>query len=211
MPDPTEIERCLGNMSDSYQSINNNTLNNLKSKYFRDFTVEFDTRNFTIHNNSEYLDIVPIDDEDYQITQQVNMDDTNYVVEIFFVPNNNPRKYLLIDSIELQDVTQRDQAAIGTGHGIETSGIPLRKFVKEDKLYLDKDQLVDVLKFYNGLTGQGTGVYATNLASRDSTITSQTLELSGGSRLNYRIHPAWTNLVATNATYLNYTNLELDN
>ena len=211
MPDAVDREYCLGNINESNQVINNNTLKNLKDKYFEDFTINFDTRNFTIHNNFEYLDIIPISEEDYKKTPQVNTDDTNYIVEIFFVPNENSNKYLLLDSIELQDVTQRDNAAIGTGHGIETSGTPLRKFVKEDKLYLDKNQVVDVLKFYNGLAGLGTGLYATPLASRDSTITSDSLELSGGSRLNYRIHPDWTPNVATATHYLNYTNLELDN
>ena len=200
---------CLGNTTPSNE-MNNNTLRNLKSKYFEDVTIEFDTKNFTVHNNFEYLDIIPIKEEDYKKKSLVNTDDTNYIVEIFFVPNNNNQKYLLIDSIELQDVTQRDNAAVGTGHGVETSGIPLRKFVKEDKLYLDKDQLRDVLKFYNGLAGLGTGLYATPLASRDATITSETLELSGGSRLNYRIQPDWV-IHSKQANYNNYTTLELDN
>ena len=211
MPDATDADFCLGNIDDSNQVINNNTLLNLKGKYFEDFTIEFDTRNFTIHNNFEYLDIIPIDDADYKKKALVNDDETNYTVEIFFVPNNNSRKYLLLDSIELQDVTQRENAAIGTGHGIETSGIPHRPFVKEDKLYLEKDQLRGVLKFYNGLMGQGTGLYATNLASRDATITSEIMEISGGSRLNYRLHPDWTPFVAKQANYNNYTNVELDN
>jgi hypothetical protein len=210
-PDPEDEEYCLGNMNDSNKVINNNTLKNLKSKYFEYFTIEFDTRNFTIHNNSEYLDIIPIPSGDDTKTPLVNRDDTNYIVEVFFVPNNNPRKYMLIDSIELQDVTQRENAALGTGHGLETSGIPLRKFVKEDKLYLEKDQLVDVLKFYNGLAGVGAGLYATTLASRDATITAETLELSGGSRLNYRIQPDWTLGVVKQANYNNYENVELDN
>ena len=83
--------------------------------------------------------------------------------------------------------------------------------VTEDKLYLDKDQLRDVLKFYNGLAGLGTGVYATTLASRDATITSGILEVSGGSRLNYRIQPDWTNLFTKQANFNNYENLEFDN
>jgi hypothetical protein len=208
-----DAEFCLGNYSESNIEINNKTLKNIKDEYFENFEIEFDTRNFTINNNFEYLDIIPIDNKDYKITQQVNMDDTNYIVEVFFVPNNNPDKYLLLDSIELQDLTQREDAAIGTGHGIETSGIPHRPFVKEDKLYLDKDQLLNTLKFYNGLIGQGTGVYATNLASRDATITSGTLELSGGSRLNYRLSPTWgvTNAGNTQANFDNFTRVELDN
>ena len=71
--------------------------------------------------------------------------------------------------------------------------------------------MINTLKFYNGLIGQGTGVYATNLASRDATITSGTLELSGGSRLNYRTHPDWTPGVTKVTNFENYTNVEFDN
>ena len=78
-------------------------------------------------------------------------------------------------------------------------------------MYLDKDQLRDVLKFYNGLAGLGTGLYATTLASRDAIITSGTLELSGGSRLNYITQPDWTPGVATQVNHKNYTNVEFDN
>lgn len=210
-PDPTERGYCLGNTEGSNEYVNHVSLNNIKDSYFKTFTIDFDTRNFTIHNNFEYLDIIPIENKFYEVTEQVNRDGTNYIVEVFFVPNNNSQKYLLIDSIELQDVTQRENAAIGTGHGIATSGIPFRPFVKEDKLYLDKEQLIDVMKFYNGLAGLGTGLYATNLASRDASITSDSLELSGGSRLNYRTQPDWTPDVAKQANFNNYTNVEFDN
>jgi len=210
-PSFVDKEYCLGNYSDSNIEINNNTLKNIKSNYFENFVIEFDTRNYTIHNNSEYLDIIPMDNEVYEITEQVNTEDTNYIVEVFFVPNSNSNKYLLLDSINLQDVTQRENAGIGTAHGIETSGIPLTPFVQEDKIYLNKEQLRDVFKFYNGLMGQGTGLYSTSLASRDAVITSSTLELSGGSRLNYRIQPDWTPGYSKSANWLQYTNVEFDN
>ena len=205
---------CLNNVIQLKEgNINNNTLLNINSNQFETFEINFDTRNFTIHNNSEYLDITPIPEDIYKITNQVNQDDTNYIVELFFFPNSNSQKYLLIDSIELQDVTQRENAAIGTGHGIETSGIPNRRFVKEDKLYLTKDQLQNTLKFYNGLIGQDAGVYSTTLASRDAVITSGIMELSGGSRLNYRLSPSWgtTNTGNTKANFNNFESVELDN
>jgi len=189
----------------------------IKKSWFETFEVDFNTRNETIHNNYEYLDIIPVPNEFAKIKPLVNMDDTPYYVEIFMVPQLNMvgsvSKYLLIDSIELQDTTQRDNAGIGLGHGVETSGIPFRPFVKENKLSLDKDQLRDVLGFYNGLMGSGTGLYATKLASRDATITSDTMEVSGGSRLNYRLSPTWGygNASNTQANYNNFTSVELDN
>tara|TARA_A100001391_G_scaffold60712_2_gene37869 strand:- start:11030 stop:15400 length:4371 start_codon:yes stop_codon:yes gene_type:complete len=208
-PDRDEKVFCLGNTIKTEQAVNNVSLGNIKESYFETFSINFDTRNFTDQNNSEYLKIIPIQESEYIITEQVNMDSTNYIVEIFFLPNLDSEKYLLIDSIELQDKTLRDRAGIGTGYGILSKGTPLRPFAKETKLELSKDQLRDILKFYNGLIGQGTGVYATNLASRDATITSGILEVSGGSRLNYRISPEWVK--HTNGTHENYTEVEFNN
>ena len=92
----------------------------------------------------------------------------------------------------MTDDTERDNAGLPTGYGIKTNANPLKKFVKEDKLYLNKDELRSVLQFYNGLIGKGDGTYATNFAARDATISSGIMEVSGGSRLNYRISPSWT-------------------
>ena len=205
---------CLNNVIMQKEgTINDHTLLNIDNSQFETFEIDFDTRNFTLHNNSEYLDIIPIPEDVYKITNQVNQDSTNYIVELYFVPNSNPDKYLLIDSVELSDVTQRENAALGTGYGIETRGIPNRRFVKEDKLYLTKNQLHNILKFYNGLIGQEAGVYTTPLASRDAVITSGIMELSGGSRLNYRLSPSWgtTNTGNTQANFNNFESVELDN
>ena len=209
-PNADEKVYCIGNTTRGESVINDVSLGNIKKSYFETFTIDFDTRNFTDKNGSEYLKVIPIREEDYVLTEQVNMDVTNYIVEIFFIPNANTDKYLLIDSIELQDKTLRDYAGVGTGHGIESSGTPLRPFVKEDKLELSKDQLRDVLKFYNGLIGQGVGQYATEIASRDATITSGILEVSGGSRLSYRIHPEW-GPYAKDGTTQQYTEVEFEN
>jgi hypothetical protein len=199
---------CLGNFSTPTSEVNNLSIQNLKEEYFETYSLDFDTRNYTVQNNSEYLEIIPIKDPEYKITEQVHRDDTNYIVEIFLIPN--PKVYLLIDSIQLQDLTLRDWAAIPLGYGIETEGIPLVPFVKEDLMYLEKEELRDVLKFFNGLAGFETGLYSTSLASRVASTTSGILEVSGGSRLNYRTNPDWVPNVKA-ATYNNYTSVEFDN
>lgn len=206
---PVDIA-CLGNFTKTTEFTNNLTLKNLKDDYFETFSIDFDTRNFTTNNNSEYLQVISIQNPEYQITEQVNRDNTNYIVEVFFMPNDNNKKYLLIDSIELQDKTLKQYAGIGKGFGIPTSGIPLTPFVEEYMIYLDKPELRDVLKFYNSLAGLESGTYSTVLASRNATLTSGILEVSGGSRLNYRIHPEWVPHTK-NGTYGYYTSLELDN
>jgi hypothetical protein len=201
---------CLANKDISSPTANNLGLNDIQDSYFEDFSIDFDTRNFTIHNNYEYLQIIPVPEEYYKFKQLVNLEEVNYVIEVFFVPNSNPNKYLLLDNIRLQDVTLREWAGIGTGHGLETSGIPLRRFVKEDTLELNKEQLREVLKYFNGLAGIDSGVYNTVLASRDSTKTASVLEVSGGSRLNYRINPSWVSGTAASGfdqiTTLDYKN-----
>ena len=209
-PDPQTQMYCLGNTEGQDIVTNNLTLNNIREEYFETFELNFDTRNYTIYNNYEYLQIIPVPESYYRINELVNRDDTNYYVEVFFLPPTTTEKYLLIDSISLEDSTQRHRAGIGTDHGIQTSGIPLRKFVKEDKLYLDKEQLRNILKFFDVLTGTTTGPGATVLASRDASITATTLEVNGGSRLNYRISPL-AEAHIRDATYKQYTYVKTDN
>ena len=115
----------------------------------------------------------------------------------------------MIDSVELVDVTLRENAGLPTGEGLQTSGWPLRKFVKEDVLYLDKLQLREVLKFYNGLAGLDS-VYKNKTNSRDASITADTLEVSGGSRLNYRIYPDWVPHTKQSG-HGNYESIEVEN
>ena len=210
LPEETDKEYCLNNILETSFSNDVLTLNNIKKDFFKDFTVEFDTRNFTENNNFEYLDIIPLPEEFYRELGQVHRDDTNYIVEIFFLPTSKENKYLLIDHVKLQDKTARDRAGIGTGHGVATKNIPLTPFAKEDKLEFNKLQLLDVLKFYNSLAGEQESQYTTVFASRDATLTSGIMELSGGSRLSYRVQPEWGTF-QKDGTYENYTEVEFDN
>lgn len=200
---------CLGRYAKLENIINNASILGLSKSQLETVSINFDTRNYTTENNFEYLNFIPRDVNISKTKELVHTIDTNYIIEVFFVPNNDRNKYLLIDSIELQDLTLRDYAGIGTGYGIETSGIPLKKFVKEDKIYLTEEELFDVIKFFNGLIGQGTGLYSTNMASRNAMITSGTMGTNGGSRLNYRISPDWVKNSKGSAN--NYTALEFDN
>jgi hypothetical protein len=143
MKPPTGLA-CFGNFAVPTSEVNNLSIQNLKQEYLETYSLDFDTRNYTTQNNSEYLEIIPIQDPEYKITEQVHRDDTNYIVEIFLIPKSNV--YLLIDSIQLQDLTLRDRAAIPLGYGIETEGIPLVPFVKEDLMYLEKEELRDIMK-----------------------------------------------------------------
>ena len=208
LPEQDLREYCLNSVEATENLVNNKSVILLKEEYFRDFKVEFDTRNFTIFNNYEYKKIIPKTESQFKLTDQVHKD-RNYVVEVFFLPNNDESKYLLIDSIDLEDSTLRYEAGISTGLGLETSGRPLIPFVSEYKYELNKQELASVLSFYNGLTGQRAGENTTTLASRDASVTSGTLELSGGSRISYRVQPEW--VTHTEGANGNYTQVEFDN
>jgi len=201
------VLNCLGNENpevdnDNFAS-NQDPIINLDSKYLKSFEFNFNTKNYTNYNNKEYLQIIPIPEVYNKIKTQVHTSSTNYFVEIFYYPAVNENKYLLIDTISIQDLTLKNNAGIPTGYGVETSGIPLTQFSEEYKYFLSKEELQTVLKFFNGLT---TNVYTT----RNSTISSPVLDTSGGSRLNYRLHP---NLVtkafdgaAIQVTSIDFTN-----
>ncbi len=208
LPEKDIREYCLNSSESTEELINSKSITLLREEYLKNFKIEFDTRNFTIFNNFEYKKIIPKTESQFKTTDQVHKD-RNYVIEVFFLPNNNEDKYLLIDSIDLEDSTLRYEAGISTGFGIETSGIPLRPFVEEYKVELNKQELADVLSFYNGLTGRRAGENTTNLASRDASITSGTLELSGGSRISYRVQPDW--VPNTKSGQQQYTEVEFDN
>ena len=201
---------CLNTLVQAASGVVDVNFNTIEESFFETVSVEFDTRNWTDQNNSEYLQVIPRTDEFHQVTPVVHDDRNNYIVEVFFVPNGNEDKFMVIDNIGLTDLTLREGASIGTDHGVETDGVPLRRFVKEERLYLDKGQLADVLKFYNGMVGQASGEYTTPLASRDASVSFDAHEVSGGSRLNYRISPSW-NTFTKQAGHQNYTDVEFEN
>jgi len=109
----------------------------------------------------------------------------------------------------LTDVTLSGWAGTPLGYGTRTNGTPLRSFVNEDVSFLNKEELLAVLKFYNGLAGQEVGIYNSDIASRDATITATKLEQSGGSRLNYRINPEWVS--SKGGSNQVYINVEIEN
>lgn len=99
----------------------------------------------------------------YQSTQQVHRSGQKYVVEVFQLPINDPNYFTLFDSVSIKDITE---------------------FNRLNNEY-DKEDLWNVLRYFNDLI--------VGDASRVVSNTSGQFYTSGGSRLNYRIHPQWTN------------------
>lgn len=163
-------------------------ISKLKEEFLETFEIEFDTFNETKYNNYEYQKY-KVPDEYFKYKHFIHDKDTNYFVEIMYpYATANKDRYMLLESVELYDMT--------LGEMVSVAG------------KLEKDELAEVLKFYNGLAGVDK-VYRNKLNSRDASITSGTLEVSGGSRLNYRIHPRWA-YHETDGTYDQITLLEID-
>jgi hypothetical protein len=84
----------------------------------------------------------------------------------------------------------------------------------EDKLYFDKYQLRDTLRFFTGLAGvKEMGEYTTNIVTRNNIAAAVGYSLgerSGGSRLNYRLHPRWGVYIAQTGVQC-YTLIQTDN
>lgn len=182
--------KCLGNrvydtITESFTERTVDSFLDFKEEYLDTFEFDFDTRNYTNYNNFEYLEIIPVPDIYHQIRKNVHGSDINYFVEVFSYPLSEDNKFVLIDTISIQDLTLKQNSGLRTGYGIQTSSIPLVPFVEEYQYYTDKEELRVILKFFNGLT---TNSYTSRNASDSSGI----LNTSGGGRLNYRLHPGTT-------------------
>ena len=94
---------------------------------------------------------------------KIHRTDQKYVLE-FFTMTGNDTKFVVFETISLTDLTNKeDYAVIETEYG---------------NIELDKKDLKAVFRFFKGLQ--------TGIASRNATTTSGVMEVSGGSRLNYR-------------------------
>jgi hypothetical protein len=72
-------------------------------------------------------------------------------------------KFIVFETISIKDITNQNKASIETDYG---------------PVYIDGKDLRATFLFFDGLR-KGN-------ASRNATITSGTMEVSGGSKLNYR-------------------------
>jgi len=179
-------QRCLGNEVQEYETVTElpakNTFDYFKENYLENFDIPFDTRNYTLYNNYEYLEIIPVPEHYYKIRNLVHGQDINYYVEIFKMNQSDSNKYLLISDISLQDLTLKQNSGFQLNYGVETSSIPLVPFVDEARFYTNKEELRSILKFFNELVEDP-------YTSRVAANSSGTLDTSGGSRINYKIHP----------------------
>lgn len=143
---------------------------------FNERTVEFNTNNRTL-----------LFDRAYGLAYgQVHRKTQDYVIEIL-KPQTDQEKVLLLDSVDLVNLTMNKMSQIPTINTCPDIRIPL-----------SKSDLQSAFRFFNDISGKNS---AYGIASRDSTETSGIMFNSGGSRLDYRVHPDTCTAAAGGSIY----------
>ena len=135
---------------------------------------------------STYQDNPIVPSPEYRAAyHHIHRKDQKYTLE-FFVMQGDERRFVVFEDIEVKDITNYNKAVIQTKYG---------------DAQLDMLDLKAVIRFFKTLS--------TGVASRNSTITSGTMETSGGSRLNYRSNSSMYT-TDENATYKQLTEVLFD-
>ena len=135
-------------------------ISNINEKTRHDIKFKFSTM-----NNIGLMRLITEDmpvDEYYRSIGKVHRTDQKYVLE-FFVMDGASKKFIVFEDISIQDLTNYNKAIIDSTFG---------------PIQLDVKDLKSIFRYFKDLHG--------GIASRNTTVTSGTMELSGGSRLNYR-------------------------
>ena len=117
---------------------------------------------FTTKNNKA---LTPTGDY-LQTFGKVHRSDQKYTLE-FFASQGSDTKFIVFEDISIRDITNYNKAVIQTKYG---------------EAQLDSNDLKAVFRFFKDIS--------TGLASKNATITSGVMEVSGGSRMNYRSQSA---------------------
>jgi hypothetical protein len=158
--EPLFLDNIVGSDPQAITNISKKTLNEIKFKFSTH-------NNRTIKLSEQYLS---------GIAPKLHRTDQKYTLELF-TTQGHLSKFVVIENIEIQDITNYNKAVIKTKYG---------------DAQLDLSNLKAVFRY---LTSISSG-----LASRNSTITSDTMEVSGGSRLNYRSNSSMFNTTIAGAT-----------
>jgi hypothetical protein len=166
---------------------------------FEELSVKFNTSNRSL--------LLPYD---YQKTyEQLHRKDQQYVIEVFMVPNGSVGEFMLLDTVKLQDLTLKKMSEIfvnGKYHDPECIMPEVVGNCAEYRYPLTKDRLRQIFKFFNNIAGKNS---AEGLASRDAFESSAIMDVSGGSRLDYRTNTNWMDSVIRGTYVINQINIDV--
>jgi hypothetical protein len=162
---------------DQVTSNRNSPVMGLGEQDFSSFEVTFNTRNRNLRLPRDYQ-------KDYN---QLHRLDQNYVIEVFMAPGAQPDEFMLVDKVQVQDLTMKKLSEIFAA-GTKSDPLcvidDLKRGCLEYRVELTKQDLFDIFKHFNNIAGKNA---ATAYASRDKTKTETIMESEGGSRIDYRL------------------------
>ncbi len=176
----------------SKTNVNDNDIRYLKDRDFSTFTLKFNTHNRRDRLSSDFKPM-PVD---YPETF-VHRSNQHYVVEVLFEISKDSNDKFVIPEVTMVDKTLANTAldVFTVDYSNDNNDTYSTEIVRTGF-----NDYRAIFKFMNGLATSSLGQgFATRIASDSSGV----FETSGGSRLNYRMHPKWTNYIQ-NATE-NYT------
>ena len=182
-----------------YECIDNVALNaevspvsRLRKEDFESISVDFDTVNKDIDLS-----------KDYRVNHSLlHRKDQQYVVEVFLIPNSDNDKFMILDTVEIQDLTLKKLSEIFvTGKYQNPLCITPRVTgsCPENRVELTKQDLRRILRFFNDISGKNS---KSGLASRDKNKTATIMGAEGGSKLDYRYRTDFFNVTPVLSTIL---------
>lgn len=179
-----------------------NPLITLNESDFKEFELDFNTYNNECKRDFKER-IMP---KEYQSTYgQLHRKNQDYVVELFLFPDstNGQNNFLLLDNVEIIDMTMNEMASVIALDSQERSCNPIT-------IPLEKHQLASVFKFFNDISGKNSTL---GVLSREASDTSGVMGAQGGSRLDYRLDTDWlpSGTAPKYTTLFTYPNTTLNN
>jgi len=149
---------------------------------FKDFEFTFDTRNDRIIVDNQYFASGSGLCASTVTGRQVHRADQKYVIEIFMLPSlANESIATILESVSMIDLTEFDKTKIKLPFSYSTS---LGSCSAQAEVGVERQDMLTVLDHFKSM--------ATGSFSRNAVVTSSTMDTSGGSKINYREHPEWT-------------------
>jgi hypothetical protein len=176
--------QCLKFLDQANTNRGNDVIASLREEEFTEISLNLHTRNYSC----EELDITrPTEEYINSISNNVHRTNQNYVIEIFTIPTQDD-KFTLYYGLSMVDLTLNRMSKPLVAKLSEC---------KELRIDLSKDQLLNIIKYFNQIRGEYSTVgyngvnNLTGYASRIASTTQGFYETSGGSRINYVVDSNW--------------------
>lgn len=198
--DPTKFV-CLNYLNKDNPNRTNDVMASFIEEDFTKLKIKFNT-----FNKKCDFKLTPPNDYIKSFSTDVHRISQNYVIEVFTIPDQLSKNFTLFYDVDMIDLTLNKMSkpfVTGIRNGSHFGEI----YSKEFRVDLSKEHILNIIKYFNQITGAYESSKIDNFkgyASRVASSTSGIYEVSGGSRINYVEDPNW-GTVSLNGENLNET------